>query len=196
MPVVSHQTIRLSKGRHSSPESGACVMELASMLAGEQFTDHPRSVSRVVGAFLRCYNDMLDDTRRQDLYEYAAKVVGSARAAARLAGVDQDTGEEARQRSVFVEREDVCDVLVGTDEDNASGATVHTAQIEDVGAVRVWTEHLLVVDQAELALSRQQYRRHLGHRELAMALLKDSAHVDGAVGFRAGRRETFDRRRG
>lgn len=78
MAVVSHQTIRLSKGRHSSPESGACVMELASMLAGEQFTDHPRSVSRVIGAFLRCYNDMLDDTRRQDLYAYAAKVVGSA----------------------------------------------------------------------------------------------------------------------
>ena len=42
MPPVSHQTIKLSRGRHSSPEHGACVMELASMLAGEGFSDHPR----------------------------------------------------------------------------------------------------------------------------------------------------------
>lgn len=53
-------------------------MELASMLAGETFTDHPRSVSGPIGAFLRRYNDKIDDKRRQDLYAYAAKVVGTA----------------------------------------------------------------------------------------------------------------------
>jgi hypothetical protein len=53
-------------------------MELASMLAGERFTDRPRSVSPVIGAFLRAYNDRLDDERRQDLYEYAARVVGTS----------------------------------------------------------------------------------------------------------------------
>jgi len=78
MTHASHQTIRLGRGKHASPESGACVMELASMLAGERFSDHPRSVSRVIGAFLRGYNDMLDDERRQDLYAYASKVVGTA----------------------------------------------------------------------------------------------------------------------
>lgn len=52
-------------------------MELASMLAGEPFSDHPRSVCPVIGAFLRAYNDRLDDSRRQDLYAYAAKVVGT-----------------------------------------------------------------------------------------------------------------------
>jgi hypothetical protein len=41
---VSHQTIRLSKGKHASAEQGACVMELASMLGGEPFNDHPGSV--------------------------------------------------------------------------------------------------------------------------------------------------------
>jgi hypothetical protein len=35
MSVPNHQTIKLSKGKHTSPEEGACVMELASMLAGE-----------------------------------------------------------------------------------------------------------------------------------------------------------------
>jgi hypothetical protein len=53
-------------------------MELASMLSGESFSDRPRCVCRVIGAFLRGYNDLLDDERRQDLYEYAAKVVGTA----------------------------------------------------------------------------------------------------------------------
>ena len=78
MPPVSHQTIKLSRGRHSSPEHGACVMELASMLAGEGFSDHPRSVSRPIASFLRGYNDLVDDRRREDLYGYAAQAVGTA----------------------------------------------------------------------------------------------------------------------
>jgi hypothetical protein len=78
MPPINYQTIKLSRGRHSSPEHGACVMELASMLAGEGFSDHPRSVSRPIASFLRGYNDLLDDRRRADLYRYAAQVVGSA----------------------------------------------------------------------------------------------------------------------
>jgi hypothetical protein len=52
-------------------------MELASMLAGEPFSDHPASVCPVIGSFLRAYNDSIDDGRRQDLYAYASKVVGS-----------------------------------------------------------------------------------------------------------------------
>lgn len=78
--TVSHQTVRLSRGKHRSPEDGACVMELASMLAGEPFSDRPRSVCPVIGAFMRIYNDRLDDERRQDLYEWAARVVGTGEA--------------------------------------------------------------------------------------------------------------------
>jgi predicted methyltransferase len=52
-------------------------MELASMLAGEPFTDHPASVCPVIGSFLRAYNDTIDDRRRQDLYAYASIIVGS-----------------------------------------------------------------------------------------------------------------------
>ncbi|HKO25907.1 MAG TPA: hypothetical protein VJU80_00500 [Solirubrobacteraceae bacterium] len=83
MNPVSHQTIRLSTGMHSSPDHGACVIELASMLAGEPFSDRPRSVCPVIAAVLRRYNDVLDDRRRQELYPYAARVVGS-RGPARL----------------------------------------------------------------------------------------------------------------
>jgi hypothetical protein len=77
MSPVTYQTIKLSKGKHTSPQDGACVMELASMLAGEQFSDHPSSVCPVIGSFLRAYNDSVDDSRRQDLYAYASRVVGT-----------------------------------------------------------------------------------------------------------------------
>jgi hypothetical protein len=57
-------------------------MELASMLAGEPFSDHPKSVCPVIGAFLRDYNDSVPADRRQDLYRYAAVVVGTRGSAA------------------------------------------------------------------------------------------------------------------
>ena len=52
-------------------------MELASMLADEPFGDHPASVCPVIAAFVRSYNDHVDAARRQDLYRYAAMVVGT-----------------------------------------------------------------------------------------------------------------------
>src|SRR4051794_15515680 len=79
-PTMSHQTVRLSAGRHRSAHAGVCVMELASMLAAERFSDRAATVSPVIGAFLRTYNDGIDDARRQDLYPVAALIVGSAAA--------------------------------------------------------------------------------------------------------------------
>jgi hypothetical protein len=102
MTSISHQTIRLSRGKHASPAEGACVMELASMLAGEAFGDHPVSVCPVIGAILRTYNDSIDDGRRQDLYAYASRVVGSRATEAverkRQAHLEQWTKEVRRQR--------------------------------------------------------------------------------------------------
>ena len=105
MAAISHQTIRLSEGKHTSPHHGACVMELASMLAGEPFTDHPASGCPVIGSFLRAYNDSIDDERRQDLYACASAVVGtrsssevhSARAA-RLTAWATEHRERRRRR--------------------------------------------------------------------------------------------------
>ena len=75
--VPKYQTVELSRGSHGSPDEGACVMELASMLAGERFSDHPKSVSRVIAGFLRAYNDAIDRDRRRDLFACAAAVVGT-----------------------------------------------------------------------------------------------------------------------
>jgi hypothetical protein len=56
------------------------------MLAGERFSDRPRSVCRVIGAFLRAYNDGLDERRLQHLYAYASRVVGTTKAVTRARG--------------------------------------------------------------------------------------------------------------
>src|SRR4051794_22585916 len=77
MSLASHQTVRLSQGKHRDPDHGVCVMELSSMLAGEPFSDRPQCVCPVVAAFLRAYNDGLDDHRRQDLFRFASAAVGS-----------------------------------------------------------------------------------------------------------------------
>jgi hypothetical protein len=73
----THQTVRMGRGRHDAPGPVVCVMELATMLAGERFGDRPAAVCPVLGSLLRTYNDQLDDARRQDLYRFAADCVGT-----------------------------------------------------------------------------------------------------------------------
>jgi hypothetical protein len=77
MPELYHQTVRLDAGRHASPDHGMCAVELASVLAGEPFSDHPQSVCPVIAAFVRSYNDRVDAGRRQALLPYAARIVGT-----------------------------------------------------------------------------------------------------------------------
>jgi hypothetical protein len=77
--AANHQTVRLERGRHDRPDDGVCVMELASMLAGEPLTDRPRTVARTLAGLLRGYNDGVDDRRRQSLKRYAAESLGTAR---------------------------------------------------------------------------------------------------------------------
>src|SRR5437588_2934141 len=103
-PNPSFQTIRLTRGRHMSPHDGACVMELASMLADERFTDHPSSVCPVVAMVLRAYNDGIDDERRQDLYAHASATVGTRDRrlrAARLRQCEQFFGTAGRRRPLL-----------------------------------------------------------------------------------------------
>jgi hypothetical protein len=69
--------VRLTAGAHSSPQEGVCVVELASVFAEERFSDRPRCVCPVIGAFLRGWNDRAPHAERQRLGPYAARIVGS-----------------------------------------------------------------------------------------------------------------------
>jgi hypothetical protein len=75
MRNVSFQTATLSQGRHRSPTAGVCVMELASMVSGEPFSDHPSTVSPVIAGFLRGYNDGVGSRRRPALKRFAVETL-------------------------------------------------------------------------------------------------------------------------
>jgi hypothetical protein len=71
------ESLHLAPGSHSSPREGVCVVELASLLAGEKFSDHPRCVCVVIAGFLRSLNDRVAHADRQRLRPYAGRAVGS-----------------------------------------------------------------------------------------------------------------------
>jgi hypothetical protein len=52
-------------------------MELASMLAGEPFSDDPDCACPVISAYMRTWNDGLPYAERQKLKPYAARAVGT-----------------------------------------------------------------------------------------------------------------------
>jgi len=73
------ETLTLSPGRHPSPDAGACVMEAVSFVAGEPWSDHPVCASEVIGAFLRSWNDGLNnDDRNRLLKPLVQRLVGTA----------------------------------------------------------------------------------------------------------------------
>jgi hypothetical protein len=73
--------VRLTAGGHSSPREGVCVVELASLIAQEEFSDRPDCVCPVIASFLRGWNDRAPYAERQRLAPYAERIVGSRRGA-------------------------------------------------------------------------------------------------------------------
>jgi len=67
---------RLSRGKHRNPRKGACFMELASYLAGERWTDHPRCTHPLLGHLARLVNDHTSDAGRGCLVELVPAVIG------------------------------------------------------------------------------------------------------------------------
>jgi hypothetical protein len=66
----------LSRGRHRTPRRGACFMELASVLAGERWSDHPACTHPVLAELARMVNDRTHDAERQELLLLVPSVVG------------------------------------------------------------------------------------------------------------------------
>jgi hypothetical protein len=66
----------LSPGKHRSPRTGACFMELASLLAGERWSDHPACTHPLLAAVARQVNDYTSDAGRQQLTDLIPSVIG------------------------------------------------------------------------------------------------------------------------
>lgn len=66
----------LTRGKHRNPRKGACFMELASYLAGERWTDHPRCTHPLLACLARLVNDHTSDADRGHLVELVPAVIG------------------------------------------------------------------------------------------------------------------------
>lgn len=68
----------LSAGAHEGPEEGACIMELASFLAGEKWSDFPACTNRTLARAAQQVNDQFErDADRQRLLELLPRVMGT-----------------------------------------------------------------------------------------------------------------------
>ena len=77
MADLDLDSLVLEAGRHSRAEVGMSVLEAVTVVSNEKFSDSPRTVSKVIEAFLRAWNDALEDEQRQDLKPYIQKVINS-----------------------------------------------------------------------------------------------------------------------
>ena len=66
----------LSRGKHRNARRGACFMEMASYLAGERWSDHPKCTHPLVATVARLVNDNTSDDGRSRLVELIPSVVG------------------------------------------------------------------------------------------------------------------------
>jgi len=66
----------LSRGKHRNPRKGACFMELASYLAGEPWSDHPRCTHSLLASLARDINDHVGDHARSRLAPRIPEVIG------------------------------------------------------------------------------------------------------------------------
>lgn len=81
----------LSAGAHKSPTEGACVMEMASYLAGEVWSDSPACTHPVLARMAQIVNDRLPDSERGVLLDLLPRLMGTAATG---------TNEEQRRLSV------------------------------------------------------------------------------------------------
>jgi hypothetical protein len=77
--VIPDRLPRLERGQHWEGSGKACVMEAASWLAGEPWSDHPRCVHATITRVAIRANDRLDDEDRQRLWPLLLASVGTAK---------------------------------------------------------------------------------------------------------------------
>jgi hypothetical protein len=80
----------LSRGAHEGPSDGACIMEYASFITGDRWTDFPGCTNRVLAKAAQLVNDLTEDDERQQLLPLLP----------RLMGTTEDTSEIRRAMAV------------------------------------------------------------------------------------------------
>ena len=155
----------LSRGKHRSPRTGACFMELASLLAGERWSDHPACTHPLLAAVARHVNDHTSDAGRQRLAGLIPSVIGltgddlhiDARIALGSATMALPVVAAARQRVMAVSVLACERVLAGLD-GRAVGSLGEQSRSALAGVPRAaaWAEQFT----SGIQPSRKDFRRH------------------------------------
>ena len=72
-----HQDVELVCGTGDRRKLKLCIMSFAALLAGEDHTDRPESVSRLIRSYAVIINDEMPASRRNDLKPFAIRLVGT-----------------------------------------------------------------------------------------------------------------------
>jgi hypothetical protein len=139
----------LSPGKHRNPRTGACFMELASLLAGERWSDHPTCTHPLLAAVARHVNDHTSDAGRQRLTHLVPSVIGltgdelhiDARIALRSATMALPVVAADRQRVMAVSVL-TCDRVLAELDGRAAGALEEQSRraLADVPQAAGWAD--------------------------------------------------------
>lgn len=98
--LAAVRDLTLSHGCHKPPDHDAdieaCLLEAAAWVAGEDWSDSPDCASPIIAAFLRTWNDDLDDSARQSLKKYIVTVHGTLAAGPLIGSRGTPEQEDAR----------------------------------------------------------------------------------------------------
>jgi hypothetical protein len=154
----------LSRGKHRSPRKGACFMEMASYLAGERWSDHPRCTHPLLAQLARLVNDHTSDARRPQLAELIPSVIGltsddprvDARIALQSARFALPVVSALRQNAMAVailRTERVLAKLEGWPEDHMSGGS--RSALAQAPHAAEWAERFIGTGDISLARFRR-----------------------------------------
>jgi hypothetical protein len=165
----------LSRGKHRNPRKGACFMELASLLAGERWSDHPACTHPLLAAVARHVNDYTSDAGRQRLATLIPSVIGltghdlhvDARIALRCATTALPVVSAERQRAMAVAVLTADRVLAGLDGRPAAALEEHNAQaLAEVPDAAQWARRFT----GELSVTPEAFRRRSAPSTVSCAI--------------------------
>jgi hypothetical protein len=178
----------LGRGHHRRPSKGACFMELASYLAGEKWSDHPRCTHPLLASLARSVNDCTTDAGRSRLAVLIPSVIGltgddlriDATIALRAARTALPVVAADRQRVMAVAvltAERVIGVLDGRSADDLDQSS--RAVLDDAPEATRWARQF----SREISVSPRGFRRHSAPSTVRTAVLAvaDACVIDPDV---------------
>jgi hypothetical protein len=166
----------LGRGHHRRPSKGACFMELASYLAGEKWSDHPRCTHSLLSSLARSVNDCTTDAGRSRLAVLIPSVIGltgddlriDAAIALRAARTALPVVSSDRQRVMAVAVL-TADRILGELEGRSHGNLDQASRrvLDDAPDAARWARHF----SREIGVSPHGFRRHSAPSTVRTAVL-------------------------